>query len=159
VEVNETAKFSASGGTGSYSWEASGGSPGSGSGSSFSTRYSREGSYGVDVRSGDQRASCEVRVNPPPCKCQNPSLAASEVERTEKWIKFRFVLQNCEGGRILAFDPGDSNAEVKKVNDSTYEVKYERLKEPRTVTVTAEAATTTACQSRKVSVKVTIPKC
>ncbi len=66
--VNQTANigqqvyFSANGGTGSYFWSASGGSPNSGSGSNFNTSYGSSGSKVVTVTSGSQTANCYVNV-------------------------------------------------------------------------------------------------
>jgi uncharacterized repeat protein (TIGR01451 family) len=65
VNVNQSANFSASGGTGVYSWTAQGGSPASGSGASFNTAYSTQGGKTVTVTSGSQTVSCNVTVNTP----------------------------------------------------------------------------------------------
>ncbi len=61
VAPNASASFSASGGTGSYTWSG-GGSPATGSGSSFSTSYSTTGSKTVTVTSGGLTATCSVTV-------------------------------------------------------------------------------------------------
>jgi uncharacterized repeat protein (TIGR01451 family) len=79
VLVNGTANFSATGGTGSYSWSASGGSPITGNGSNFSTSYSTAGNKTVTVTSGNQTATCNVAVNEIPqqtltCNPQNQSV-------------------------------------------------------------------------------------
>lgn len=62
VEVDETANFTATGGTGSYSWSAPQGRPSSGSGRNFDTSYDDEGIRTVTVFSGNQSDSCQVRV-------------------------------------------------------------------------------------------------
>ena len=66
ANVNQTVSFSATGGTGSYSWTTSPyGSPFQGSGSNFSTSYGTSGSKTVTVTSGNQTANCYVSVNTP----------------------------------------------------------------------------------------------
>ncbi len=66
VNVNQSALFSATGGKGSYTWIANGGSPASGAGGSFSTQYASSGSKTVTVASSDgQTANCYVQVSPP----------------------------------------------------------------------------------------------
>lgn len=65
VFVNSSANFTASGGTGTYSWSG-GESPSTGSGSSFSTSYSSVGNRTVTVSSGNQTATCNVVVNTEP---------------------------------------------------------------------------------------------
>lgn len=64
VNVGQPAAFTASGGTGSYFWTASGGNPATGSGQSFSTIYQSSGTKTVSVTSGGQSAQCSVFVNP-----------------------------------------------------------------------------------------------
>lgn len=64
ADINQNANFTAAGGT-TYSWTASGGSPASGSGSSFSTRYNSLGNKIVTVSSGENNASCSVSVIQP----------------------------------------------------------------------------------------------
>jgi len=64
-DINQTANFSANGGTGSYSWSTSNSSNNSGSGKNFSTSYFTSGSKTVKVTSGSQTANCGVYVNPP----------------------------------------------------------------------------------------------
>jgi hypothetical protein len=72
VDVNETARLSAQGGTGRYEWQAGEGSPASGSGAQFSTRYGSPGSKTVTVTSGSQSRTCRVRVpQPPPPSCDS----------------------------------------------------------------------------------------
>ena len=66
--VNTDVTLNASGGTGSYSWDASlnvDATPQSGSGSSFTVRYSSSGTKTVTVTSGSLD-TCTVTVNPPP---------------------------------------------------------------------------------------------
>ncbi len=63
VNVNQNANFTATGGNGTFSWQASGGTPANGSGSSFSTRYTTSGTKTVTVTSNGQSDSCAVIVN------------------------------------------------------------------------------------------------
>jgi uncharacterized repeat protein (TIGR01451 family) len=63
VFTGQNATLQASGGTGSYAWSAPGGSPSSGTGSSFFVSYGSAGSRTVTVTSGtDRSATCIVTV-------------------------------------------------------------------------------------------------
>lgn len=52
----------ASGGTGSFTWSANGGSPAQGSGGVFTTAFPAAGSYAIQVASAGQTAQCTVVV-------------------------------------------------------------------------------------------------
>ncbi|MBI4049501.1 MAG: hypothetical protein HY395_01640 [Candidatus Doudnabacteria bacterium] len=68
VQVNTNASLQASGGSG-YTWSAPGGSPASGSGRNFTTRYASTGTKTVTLRaSGGESDTCTVNVTrePPP---------------------------------------------------------------------------------------------
>lgn len=65
VLVNQAATFTASGGTGNYAWTG-GGMPASGSEASFTTEFAVEGRYTVRVTSGEQSATCPIKVTVPP---------------------------------------------------------------------------------------------
>lgn len=69
VLIGQAANMSASGGTGTYSWAAPGGTTTSGSGATFSTAYGTAGGYAVTVTSGTQTATCNVTVTSPPNSC------------------------------------------------------------------------------------------
>lgn len=62
VTVDRSASFTVTGGSGTFTWQAVGGTPSSGSGSSFVTRYSQVGSKQVVVQSGTAQATCAVVV-------------------------------------------------------------------------------------------------
>jgi uncharacterized repeat protein (TIGR01451 family) len=65
VTVNQTANFSASGATGNFTWRANEGNPSSGTGSTFSTKFSTPGNYVVTATSSNNSsASCAVVVSP-----------------------------------------------------------------------------------------------
>lgn len=66
VAIGVAANMSATGGTGTYSWSAPGGSNATGAGATFSTAYATAGSYTVTVSSGAQTATCNVSVPQPP---------------------------------------------------------------------------------------------
>lgn len=69
VQTSSPATMRATGGTGTYAWNASGGTPSSGSAASFSTSYGSAGTKTVAVASGTQTATCKVVVTatqPPP---------------------------------------------------------------------------------------------
>lgn len=77
VNVGVMATMNATGGTGTYSWSAPGGSTAAGVGSTFSTSYASSGSYVVTVGSGAQTATCRVSVPQPPvnsCAGTNASI-------------------------------------------------------------------------------------
>jgi hypothetical protein len=65
VQIGQIASVGATGGSGTYSWSAPGGSTGTGSGASFSTSYAAPGAHTIIVTSGPQTATCQVNVPPP----------------------------------------------------------------------------------------------
>jgi uncharacterized repeat protein (TIGR01451 family) len=71
INIGGIAAFSATGGTGSYSWNAPGGAPDSGSGTNFSSAFYTPGTKNVTVTSGSQTATCAVHVSVPvnPLQC------------------------------------------------------------------------------------------
>src|SRR5690606_22488795 len=73
VSVGQTASFEGSGGNGTYSWSAPGGSPSSGNGYTFSTSYSTAGTKTVTVSSGGSSRTCSVNVT----GSQTPSVTCS----------------------------------------------------------------------------------
>ena len=73
--VGQNIVFNATGGsvTSGYSWIASGGSPSSGSGSNFTTKFNASGTYNVTVRSGSvQTETCTVIVSSPSLTITDP---------------------------------------------------------------------------------------
>ncbi len=72
VFVGAPATVGATGGTGTYSWAAPGGSMTTGSGSPFTTSYGAPGTNTITVTSGAQTATCAVTVVSPPCEVVNP---------------------------------------------------------------------------------------
>lgn len=81
VQVNSYASLNASGGNGSFSWSAPGGSPGSGNGSTFSTEYPSAGTNTVTVTSNGSSASCTVVVSSGPT-CTGTSMQYNLTQRT-----------------------------------------------------------------------------
>jgi len=69
--TGQAVSFTASGGTGSYSWSAPNGSPGSGGGSAFSTTYTTAGSYTVQLSDGSATVSCTAVITPPSLPSDN----------------------------------------------------------------------------------------
>lgn len=63
-QINVPVTYSATGGTGSYSWSTPGGTPTSGSGSTYSSSYGSQGLFIATVTSGGQSATCQVTVPP-----------------------------------------------------------------------------------------------
>ncbi len=70
VNTGSAASFTASGGTGTFAWTATGGAPTSGSGTTFSTTYSSTGTKTVTVTSNSTSAQCSVSVTTPPILAQ-----------------------------------------------------------------------------------------
>ncbi len=66
IDINQTASFSANGGTGTYAWSAPGANITSGTGKNFSTVYPSSGNRTVTVTSGSKTATCAVVVTAPP---------------------------------------------------------------------------------------------
>jgi len=64
VQTGQIATVGATGGTGTYSWSAPGGSTSAGVGAGFSTSYSSAGTNTITVTSGQQTATCQVTVPP-----------------------------------------------------------------------------------------------
>ena len=63
--VNKGVKFLAVGGSGSYSWQANGGSPSSGNGNQIWPSYTTGGTKNVTVLSGSLTANCSVYIETP----------------------------------------------------------------------------------------------
>jgi hypothetical protein len=85
VNVDESASFTATGGDGAFHWTASGGSPSTGSGSSFNTSYSSSGAKHVLVNDNSgHTAQCNVQVNPiivgaPVCNPSSQNVNVDEI--------------------------------------------------------------------------------
>lgn len=65
VLVNQSATFSATGGTGTYAWRGAG-TPATGSDASFTTTFATAGRHTVTVSSGIATATCSILVTAPP---------------------------------------------------------------------------------------------
>ena len=78
VLKDQDARFSATGGTGTYSWSTSFGNPDTGSGSNFTTRFRTSGNKVVSVNSGDQNKICTVVVNEPETPPGQPNLVITK---------------------------------------------------------------------------------
>jgi hypothetical protein len=71
-QINDQISFTATGGTGTYSWTTTGGNPNSGNGSVFQTRYDSIGTKTATVTSGSQTATCPVTIFQPTIQQQPP---------------------------------------------------------------------------------------
>lgn len=101
VVVGVSANFTASGGTGTYSWSAPNGSPASGSGTRFATVYNASGSKTVTVTSGSQTKTCAVTVTnpaPPPPNNPPPPPTLSCLPATQTVLTGASVTANASGG-------------------------------------------------------------
>lgn len=72
VVAGHAASFSATGGNGTYTWTALGGTPDSGPGATFSTTYGSAGDKTVKVSDGTSQATCAVHVTPLPALACSP---------------------------------------------------------------------------------------
>lgn len=89
VSIGVMANMNATGGTGTYSWSAPGGSTGTGAGSTFSTSYGTAGNYTVTVASGAQTASCKVSVpQPPVTSCAGTNAAVLDLVPPTGTVRF-----------------------------------------------------------------------
>ena len=86
ANINNLVSFTATGGTGNYSWSTFGGNPSGGYLQTFSTYYSTSGSKTVTVTSGNQTANCYVNVNevvvPPTTLSCSPTNQTANVNQT-----------------------------------------------------------------------------
>ena len=79
AQVNQALTYTATGGNGTYSWTAPGGSPSSGSGSSFSVSYGSAGDYTITVGSGGFTGSCTAHVTVSASCTDNSTITPSPV--------------------------------------------------------------------------------
>ena len=96
VLVGELAKYSATGGNGTYNWTTNEGSPSTGQTATFSTTYSTLGDKTVTVTSDASSATCTVSVK---VGCDNPILSLT----SQSTFKFLAGMHNasaykCVGG-------------------------------------------------------------
>lgn len=131
VTINKPATFSATGGLGTLTWQAIGGTPNAGSGASFVTQYSQAGSKQVIVRAGSAQSTCAVIVvddstPPSPLVC---SPATQSVALNQQVI---MVVSGATGTTTWSA-PG---ATVTAGTGSTFSTAY-NTNGTKTVTVTA----------------------
>jgi hypothetical protein len=87
--INAPITFSASGGTGAYSWSTTGGNPATGSGSTFTSTYTAAGSRIARVTSGSAWADCTADIAPrspppPPLPTTGPQLPIGNVDEVTR---------------------------------------------------------------------------
>lgn len=104
--TNQTANFSATGGTGTYAWSAGGGNPSSGNGTTFSTAYNAPGTWTVTLTSGTATDTCSVTVN------NNNALALTITKRV--WN----VTQNNGEADVVSAHPSDVVEFVLRVQNT-----------------------------------------
>ena len=102
IPTNTNATFTASGGTGTYFWNASGGNPSTGSGPSFTTQFANPGNYTVKVTSGSSQGGCSVTVQAP-----NTSLnfSWSRPWGYAAFIDVNLKTSNCRSGNLSCSTP------------------------------------------------------
>jgi hypothetical protein len=96
--VGEAVRFGATGGNGVYAWSTAGGNPSVGQGAIFNTTYNSVGTFSATVTSGEQTASCQVRILPK-VECNDPQMSLSSPSGN----MFRGQMHNasahtCKGG-------------------------------------------------------------
>jgi uncharacterized repeat protein (TIGR01451 family) len=115
IVVGQPVNFTASGGTGTFAWTATGGTPASGSNSTFSTTYNSTGSKTVTVTSGTQTANCGVTVNPAASLTCTPGTQSVTIGQTAN-----FSANGDEGKGLYQWTAtGGSPASGSGVNFST----------------------------------------
>ena len=114
VNVNQAATFSATGGTGTYAWTAVSGAPASGSGATFSTAYTTQGTKSVQVTSGNQTATCTAIVNTP----VQPQLICTPGVQTVNVNQAAVVSATGGNGTYSWVAPGASSANLNGQNVS-----------------------------------------
>lgn len=120
IKTNTPATFTASGGTGSYTWSATGGSPSSGNGSSFTTQFANAGSYTVRAASGSDSDNCSVTVTTPSLTFEwgRPWGYAGFVDASSNTSNCRSSGLSCSTPRFI-FWPGSALIFAVRVTDST----------------------------------------
>lgn len=93
ADVNQLVNFTVSGATSTVSWSAPSGSPTTGSGTAFSTRYATTGNKVVTATSGNRTANCSVFIRDIPV---NPNVVCSPKTQTVNINQFAFF--NATGG-------------------------------------------------------------
>lgn len=131
VTINKPATFSATGGSGTLTWQATGGTPSAGSGASFVTQYSQAGSKQVIVRAGSAQSTCAVIVvddSTPPSP-----LVCSPATQTVALNQQAIMVVSGATGTTTWSAPG---ATVTAGTGSTFSTAY-NSNGTKTVTVTA----------------------
>lgn len=114
VTINQTASFVAAGSGPAYSWSSTGGSPTSGSGSSFASTFASPGSYTIRVTSAGQTASCQLSVIdlPPP-----PSNSVSDLSLTKTVSPTSLKVGDSAVFSIIVRNEGNVKAPLVSVKD------------------------------------------
>ncbi len=137
VDIGVDVSLTASGGTGTYSWTASGGTPATGAGESFDTRYSTAGTKTVRVTSGSETATCQVIVDVPP----TPLSCAPSTQTRDIGVNATLTASGGTGTYSWATTNGFPSSTG---TGGSFSVYYATLG-TKTVTVTSGAETAT-CQ-------------
>lgn len=133
VDVNQSAAFTATGGSGAYSWSAPGANTASGTGASFATTYSSTGTKTVTVTSGTRTATCNVVVNTPPPTgpnlfCNPPSqyagvgqivrLTASGGNSSYSWYAPDATVSSATNGNFIDISYNSTGTKTVTVNSN-----------------------------------------
>jgi uncharacterized repeat protein (TIGR01451 family)/LPXTG-motif cell wall-anchored protein len=135
VDINQTANLSASGGNGSYTWSAPGGSPSTGSTQGFATQYGTSGTKFVTVTSNGQTATCTVIVRQP----QIPQLVCAPDSQTVDINQYATFTASGGNGSYTWSAPGGSPSTG---NQQGFQTRYGSAG-TRSVTVSSAGMTDT----------------
>ncbi|MCC7356221.1 MAG: DUF11 domain-containing protein [Candidatus Doudnabacteria bacterium] len=92
ADINQLVSFSVSGATSTVTWSAPSGSPATGSGTSFSTRYATSGNKVVTATSGNRTANCSVFIR----EVTNPNVVCAPKTQTVNINQYAYF--NATGG-------------------------------------------------------------
>lgn len=161
--VNQQINFTAAGGNGIFTWNAAGGNPDQGFGSSFVTRYGSAGSKTVTVSSAGQSANCDVTVNSgnggaltcsPSTQNATPGqtvlLTASGGSGTYSWVAPTGSPNSGTGSSFNSSFPSTGSPHTVRLTDSTLGVVTCQ------VVVTAQLSCAPATQTVEVNTPATL---
>lgn len=138
VTTGQSVTFTGANGSG-YTWSATGGSPNSGSGNTFTTSYSTTGTKTVQVTSGGQNGTCTVQVTTPTAPVCAPSSQNATVGSP-----VTLTASGGSSGNYTWTTTGSSSVTPSGTNNSSLSVTY-ASGGAKEITVTRNGVTSTAC--------------
>ncbi len=123
TRTDSNVAMTARGGSGTYYWTAPNGSPATGSGSSFITRYASEGSYTITLSDGASTVGCPVNIgsgSAPTCSISaSPASGAPPVAGTLSWSASGASSCTASGGWSGSKSPTAGTAAYGPINAPT----------------------------------------